>query len=88
MSEHEYDDRCDDEQREADISRAHSAHCMESYGVPYDPYGDEEEVEETAPPASTNVRRERTPEEEAEWLEDKRSEYEADRICGHHWSNI
>ena len=33
-------------------------------------------------------RRERTPQEEAEWLEDKRAEYEADRICGHHWSNI
>jgi hypothetical protein len=91
MSDHEpnYDDRCDDEQREADISRAHSADCMESYGVPYDPYadGDEEEVEETAPPANANVRRERTPEEDAEWLEDKRAEYEADRICGHHWSN-
>ena len=37
--------------------------------------------------ARTNVRRERTPQEEAEWLEDKRAEYEADRICGHHWSN-
>ena len=34
------------------------------------------------------IRRERTPQEEAEWLEDKRAEYEADRICGHHWSNI
>jgi hypothetical protein len=34
----------------------------------------------------TTVRRERTPQEEAEWLEDKRSEYEADRVCGHHWS--
>lgn len=32
--------------------------------------------------------RERTPEEEQEWLEDKRAEYEADRICGHHWGNI
>jgi hypothetical protein len=32
-------------------------------------------------------RRERTPEEDAEWLEDKRAEYEADRICGDHWSN-
>ena len=31
--------------------------------------------------------RRRTPQEEAEWLEDKRAEYEADRICGHHWSN-
>jgi hypothetical protein len=37
----------------------------------------------TPPPAP---RRERTPEEEAEWLEDKRLEYEADRACGHHWS--
>ena len=36
------------------------------------------------PPAP---RRERTPEEEAEWLEDKRAEYEADRVCGHHWGN-
>ena len=34
------------------------------------------------------TRRERTPEEEQEWLEDKRAEHEADRICGHHWSNI
>jgi hypothetical protein len=34
------------------------------------------------------MRRERTPQEEAEWLEDKRAEYEADRICGHEWSNI
>jgi hypothetical protein len=33
-------------------------------------------------------RRERTPQEEAEWLEDKRAEYEADRCCGHEWSNI
>jgi hypothetical protein len=29
----------------------------------------------------------RTPEEDAEWLADKRCEYEADRICGHDWSN-
>ena len=43
--------------------------------------------QDITPPASTNVRRERTPQEEAEWLEDKRAEYEADRICGHHWSN-
>jgi hypothetical protein len=35
----------------------------------------------------TKVRRERTPQEEAEWLEDKRAEYEADRVCGHHWGN-
>jgi hypothetical protein len=32
-------------------------------------------------------RRKRTPEEEAEWLEDKRAEYEADTICGEYWSN-
>ena len=34
------------------------------------------------------TRRKRTPEEEQEWLDDKRAEYEADRICGHDWSNI
>lgn len=39
------------------------------------------------PPAEPKTYRERTPEEEAEWLEDKRSEYEADAICGHAWSN-
>ena len=96
MSDYEpdYDDRCDDEQREADISRAHSADCMESYGVPYDPYddGDEEEVEgddqDITPPAAPKTYRERTPEEDAEWVADKRAEYEADRICGHHWGNI
>ena len=32
-------------------------------------------------------RRERTPEEDAEWVAEKRAEYEADRICGHLWSN-
>ena len=36
---------------------------------------------------TAKARRERTPQEEQEWLEDKRAEYEADRICGHHWSN-
>ncbi len=40
------------------------------------------------PADSVAMRRERTPQEEAEWLEDKRAEYEADRICGHEWSNI
>jgi hypothetical protein len=30
----------------------------------------------------------RTADEEAEWLEDKRAEEAADRICGHAWSNI
>ena len=44
--------------------------------------------QDIAPPASTNVRRERTPQEEQEWLDDKRAEYEADRICGHAWANI
>jgi hypothetical protein len=46
LGDPDFDDRCDDEQREADISRAHSADCMESYGVPYDPYddGDEEDA--------------------------------------------
>jgi hypothetical protein len=38
-------------------------------------------------PEVSRIRRERTPQEEAEWLEDKRAEYEADRCCGHHWSN-
>lgn len=48
MSDYEpdFDDRCDDEQREADIARAHSRDCMEAYGVPYDPYADEEEASE------------------------------------------
>ncbi len=32
-------------------------------------------------------RRERTPEEEAEWLEDKRAEHDADRMAGDCWSN-
>jgi hypothetical protein len=32
-------------------------------------------------------RRERTPEEDAEWVADKRAEYEADTICGRLWSN-
>ena len=45
MTEPDYDDRCDDEQREADISRARSRDCMASYGVPYDPYDDGEEEE-------------------------------------------
>lgn len=47
MSDHDeyYDDRCDDEQREANIAQAHSRDCMESYGVPYDPYDDSEEEE-------------------------------------------
>ena len=36
----DYDYRCDDEQREADISREHSRECMADYGVPFDPYDD------------------------------------------------
>jgi hypothetical protein len=46
MSDHEHDDRCDDEQREANVSRQHSRGCMASYGVPFDPYADNEEGEE------------------------------------------
>ena len=46
--EPDYDDRCDDEQREANISRAHSADCMAAYGVPYDPYDDGDCEEEGA----------------------------------------
>lgn len=46
------------------------------------------EQHDITPPAETKTYRERTPQEEAEWLEDKRAEYEADRICGHHWGNI
>jgi hypothetical protein len=42
----DYDDRCDDEQREADVSREHSRGCMESFGVPYDPYDDQEAEDE------------------------------------------
>ena len=42
----EHDDRCDDEQREANISREHSRDCMASYGVPYDPYDDGEEADD------------------------------------------
>jgi hypothetical protein len=76
------DDRCCDEQREADIWN-HAQEQCERYGVPFDPVleGLVEDEED-----STRVRRERTPQEEAEWLEDKRSEHEADRVCGHHWS--
>ena len=29
----------------------------------------------------------RTPEEDAEWVADKRAEYDADMICGDYWSN-
>jgi hypothetical protein len=39
----DYDDRCDDEQREADLSRQHSRECMADYGVPFDPYAEEGE---------------------------------------------
>ena len=48
MSDYDYDDRCDDEQREADIEKARAKECMQIFGVPYDPYdyGEEEEDEE------------------------------------------
>jgi hypothetical protein len=38
-------------------------------------------------PEASRSRRERTPQEDAEWEADKRAEYEADRVCGHHWGN-
>ena len=38
-------------------------------------------------PVEPKTRPERTPEEDAEWVAEKRAEYEADRICGHHWGN-
>jgi len=42
----DYDDRCADEQREADMDRERADDCMSAYGVPYDPYddGDEEDA--------------------------------------------
>ena len=46
------------------------------------------EQQDITAPVEPKTWRERTPQEEAEWLEDKRAEYEADRICGHHWGNI
>lgn len=46
------------------------------------------EPQDITPPAEPKTWRERTPEEDAEWVADKRAEYEADRICGHHWGNI
>ena len=42
MSDHEHDDQCDGEQREESVWRHHSRGCMAAYGVPYDPYADEE----------------------------------------------
>ena len=45
------------------------------------------DAQDITPPVEPKTCRERTPEEEAEWLDNKRAEYEADRICGHHWSN-
>ena len=48
MSEPDYDDRCDDEQREANISRARSRDRMAAYGVPFDPYDDGDCEEEGA----------------------------------------
>ena len=46
MSDPDYDDRCDDEQREANIAQEHSRECMRDYGVPYETYddGDEEDA--------------------------------------------
>jgi hypothetical protein len=44
MNDHDYDDRCVDEGREADIAEREADDCMGAYGVPYDPYdegGDE-----------------------------------------------
>ncbi len=85
------DDRCCDEQREADIWNAAEERCRQ-FCVPFESVVEglveDEEEEEEAAPADTNIRRERTPQEEAEWLDDKRAEYEADRCCGHHWGNI
>jgi hypothetical protein len=42
----DYDDRCEDERREAAIADQHARGCMESFGVPFDPYADEEGGEE------------------------------------------
>jgi hypothetical protein len=44
--DYERDDRCNDEQREANIANARMDDCMRSYGVPFDPYddGDEEDA--------------------------------------------
>lgn len=42
----EFDDRCLDEGREADIDDARRDGNMSSYGVPYDPYGDDCDEEE------------------------------------------
>ena len=50
--------------------------------------GDSAPLRARANSCSGATRRERTPQEEQEWLEDKRAEYEADAICGHAWSNI
>jgi|688.fasta_scaffold17186_20 hypothetical protein len=45
MSDYDFDDRCQDEQREGDMERAHERGCMASFGVPFDPYDDEEGAE-------------------------------------------
>lgn len=39
------DDRCADEGREADIEERHSDGCMRDYGVPFDPYADDDDEE-------------------------------------------
>ncbi len=36
------DDRCCDEGREADIEERDAEDCSKAYGVPFDPYSDEE----------------------------------------------
>lgn len=79
------DDRCCDEQREADMWNAAEERCRQ-FCVPFDPVV-EGLVEDEAKEEEEEICCKRTPQEEAEWLEDKRAEYEADRICGHHWGN-
>ena len=43
--------------------------------------------QDITPPAKPKTRPERTLEEDAEWVAEKRAEYEADAICGHAWGN-
>jgi hypothetical protein len=40
------DDRCLDEQREADMADREEAGCLRDYGVPFDPYAEEGEGDE------------------------------------------
>jgi hypothetical protein len=37
------DDRCCDEGREADVADREADECLQDYGVPFDPYADEED---------------------------------------------